>query len=160
MKKYLYILGLIIIFFTSCDKEDDTVPLGDRSVALYGQWEYLSIMSNTAVDINGDGTVNIDLYNSNEIRQCLKDNITFFASRGEDEKSAYSVNENGLSCGDVDSFSTVESDRYELLDNKTLRFDEQNDMTIIEFDENRLVLEQNDFLDDQNVIVTYTLKRS
>lgn len=127
---------------------------------MFGQWEYEAIMSNTAVDINEDGTVNIDLYNTNEIRQCLKDNLTFFSSRGTEEKNAFSINENGLSCGEVNAFETVESDRYELVNDEILRFDNRNDMLIIEFDKNRLILEQNDFLDDQEVIITYTYKRS
>jgi len=160
MKKYLYILGLILIFFASCDKDDDTVPLGDRSEALYGQWEYLSIMSNTAVDINGDGTVNIDLYNSNEIRQCLKDNLTFFSLGMVGEKNDFSINENGLSCGEVPAFNNVEDDKYELINNEVLRFEKRPDMTIIEFEQNRLVLEQADFLDGQDVVITYTFKRS
>jgi len=160
MKKYLYILGLIIIFFASCDKEDDTVPLGDRSEALYGQWEYLSIMSNTAVDINGDGTVNIGLYNSNEIRQCLKDNLTFFSLAMVGEKNDFSINENGLSCGEVPAFNNVEDDKYELINNEVLRFEKRPDMTIIEFEQNRLVLEQAVFLDGQDVVITYTFKRS
>lgn len=131
-----------------------------RNEALFGQWEYEAIESDTAVDINGDGTVNIDLYNTNEIRQCLKDNLTFFASRGEGELNAFTINENGLSCGEVDSYENVESDRYELINNEILRFENRNDMRIIEFTKNRLVLEQDDFLDDQDVVITYTYKRS
>ncbi len=159
MKKKVLALA-ILIGLIGCDKSDDDVSSADRDQALYGQWEYEAIMSDTAVDINGDNTVNIDLYNTNEIRQCLKDNLTFFASRGEGEKNAYSLNENGLSCGEVDAFSTVESDRYELINNEILRFDNRNDMTIIEFTNNRLVVEQDDFLDDTDVVITYTFKRS
>ena len=120
MRKHLLIFGLLLGLVASCDKDDDNVSIEDRSEALFGQWEFEAIMSNTAVDINGDGTVNIDLYNTNEIRQCLKDNLTFFADRGEGEKDAYSINENGLSCGEVNAFETVESDRYELINNEIL----------------------------------------
>jgi hypothetical protein len=144
----------------SCSKNYDFVSLKDRKEALFGQWEYESIESNAAVDINGDGTVNIDLYNTNEIRQCLKDNLTFFASRGEGELNAFTINENGLSCGEVDPYGNVESDKYELINNEILRFENRNDMRILEFTKNRLVLEQDDFLDDQDVVITYTYKRS
>lgn len=150
----------VLAAMTACDKSDDEVSGSDRNQAIFGQWEYEAITSDTAVDLNGDNTVNVDLYNTNEIRQCLKDNLTFFASRGEGEKNAYSLNENGLSCGEVDSFSTIESDRYELIDNEILRFDNRNDMTIIKFTNDRLVVEQADFLDNSNVVITYTFKRS
>ena len=151
-------LSLMLVII-SCNN-DDNVSMDDRNEALFGQWEYEAIMSDTAVDINGDGTVNIDLYNTNEIRQCLKDNLTFFASRGGEEKNAFSINENGLSCGEVNAFETVESDRYELVNDEILRFDTRSDMRIIEFAKNRLVLEQDDFLDDQEVVITYTYRRS
>ena len=151
-------LSLMLVIL-ACNK-DDEVSVDDRNEALFGQWEFEAITSNTAVDINGDGTVNIDLYNTNEIRQCLKDNLTFFASRGGEEKNAFSINENGLSCGEVNAFETVESDRYELVNDEIIRFDNRNEMRIIEFDKNRLVLEQDDFLDGQEVLITYTYKRS
>ncbi|SFC40539.1 hypothetical protein SAMN04487891_110146 [Flagellimonas taeanensis] len=158
MRKYTITVGVILVI-SSCSKDDD-VSINDRKEALFGQWEYEAIESNTAVDINGDGTVNIDLYNTNEIRQCLKDNLTFFASRGEGEPNAFTINENGLSCGEVDSYENVESDRYELINNEILHFENRNDMLIIEFTKNQLVLEQDDFLDDQHVVITYTYKRS
>jgi len=159
MRKYLLIFGMLAVV-SSCDKDDDNVSLDNREESLFGQWEYEDIMSDTAVDINGDGTVNIDLFNTNEIRQCLKDNLTFFADRGEGEKDAYTINENGLSCGEVDAFVNVEEDQYELINNEILRFDNRNDMIIIEFTTNRLVVEQDDFLDEQDVVITYTFKRS
>jgi hypothetical protein len=117
-------------------------------------------MSDTAVDINGDNTVNVDLYNTNEIRQCIKDNITVFASNVEGAKNVFIINESGLTCGEVDSFSNVEEDRYELINNEILRFDNRKDMTIIEFTNEKLVVEQDDFLDDSDVVITYTFKRS
>ena len=83
MKPNIFIiLAFPMMLFFSCNSDDDSVTESDRSQALLGQWEYESIDSNTAVDINGDGTVNVDLFNTNEIRQCLKDNLTFFSSRG------------------------------------------------------------------------------
>lgn len=160
MRKHLLIFGILMGLAVSCDKDDDDISLGDRSEALFGQWEFEAIESNTAIDINGDGTVNIDLYNTNEIRQCLKDNLTFFADRGEGEKDAYTINENGLTCGEVPAFNNIEEDSYELINDEILRFDNRNDMTIIEFTKNRLVVEQDDFLDEQDVVITYTFKRS
>ena len=157
MEKCLLFMGILALY--SCSNDDD-ITMENRNEALYGQWEYEAIESNTAVDINGDGTVNIDLYNTNEIRQCLKDNLTFFASRGEGELNAFTINENVLSCGEVDPYGNVESDRYELINNEILRFDNRNDMQIMEFTKNRLVLEQDDFLDNQDVVITYTYKRS
>lgn len=159
MRKQTLTIGIFLLLF-SCSNGDD-ISIDDRNEALFGQWEYEAIESNTAVDINGDGTVNIDLYNTNEVRQCLKDNLTFFTDGPAAEgKNAFSINENGLSCGEVDPFNTVESDEYELIDNEILRFDNRNDMRIIEFTKSRLVLEQEDFLDNQDVVITYTYKRS
>ena len=158
MRKYTITVGVILVI-SSCSKDDD-VSINDRKEALFGQWEYEAIDSDTAVDINGDGTVNIDLYNTNEIRQCLKDNLIFFTEGAIGEKNEFRINENGLSCGEVDPYSTVESDKYELINNEILRFDNRNDMQIMEFTKNRLVLEQDDFLDNQDVVITYTYKRS
>lgn len=152
---------LALAILSSCDKDDDNVGLDNQREALFGQWEYEAIMSDTAVDINGDGTVNIDLFNTNEVRQCLKDNLTFFSDGPADEgKDLFTINENGLSCGEVDAFANVEDDQYELINNEIIHFDNKNDMTIIEFTQNRLIVEQDDFLDDQNVVITYTFKRS
>ncbi|WP_209403877.1 hypothetical protein [Pseudozobellia sp. WGM2] len=161
MKVNLLILLVLSLFlFFSCNSDDDAVSIEDRNAALYGQWEYEAIMSDTAVDINGDGIVNIDLYNSNEISQCLKDNLTFFSQGSVGEKNDFSINENGLSCGNVPAFNNVEDDKYDLINNEVLRFDNRGDMRIIELTKNRLVLEQDDFLDDQEVVITYTYKRS
>ncbi len=96
--KYAYLLVSSIMLFFSCNNDDSSVSDSDRGQALLGQWEYQAIMSDRAVDINGDGTSNIDLFNTQEIKQCLKDDLTFFAERGEGEKGAFTINENGLAC--------------------------------------------------------------
>jgi hypothetical protein len=160
MRKHLFVFALLIGLLFSCDKNDDIIKPKDRNEALFGQWEYAGIMSDRAVDIDGNGTSNIDLYNTNEIRQCIKDNLTFFASRGEGEKNAYSINENGLSCGEVAAFNTVEQDRYELIENETLRFDNGNDWTIVELTKSKLVVETKDCLEDTEVVITYTFQKS
>ena len=108
----------------------------------------------------GDGTVNIDLFNTQEIRQCIKDNLTFFTERGVGEKGAYTINENGLACDEQDPFSTIEEDNYELLNNTTIRFDIRNEMRIIELTKSKLVVETNDNLGDEDVIVTISYKKS
>mgnify|MGYP000465541557 CR=1 FL=1 len=92
MQKHFLTIIIVLVLF-SCSK-DRNISIDDRNEAILGQWEYEAIDSDTAVDINGDGTVNIDLYNTNEIRQCLKDNLTFFASRGEGELNEFTINEN------------------------------------------------------------------
>ena len=158
MRKYLLVVGTLSIL-SSCNNDED-ISVEDRNEALFGQWEYEAIDSDTAVDINGDGTVNIDLYNTNETRQCSKDNLTFFSEGMTGEKNDFSINENGLSCGEVPAYNNVEDDKYELINNEILRFENRNDMRIIEFTKNRLVLEQNDFLHNQDVVITYTYKRS
>ena len=153
MKKngILFATYIIAILFQSCDKDDDAITGLARESALFGQWEYEAISSNIAVDINGDGTVNEDLYNTNEIRQCLKDNLTFFNDRGPGEKDVFTINENGLSCGEVPAFQNVESDTYELIDNEIIRFDNRNDWTIVGFTQNRLIVEEEDFLDNRTL---------
>ncbi|MGC1516447.1 MAG: hypothetical protein WA810_12790 [Maribacter sp.] len=161
MKPNVFVfLAFPMLLFFSCSSDDDSVAESGRSQALFGQWEYEAIDSNIAIDINGDGSVNVDLFNTNEIRQCLKDNLTFFSSRGLGEKSAFSINENGLSCGEVPAFQNLEDDRYELINNEIIRFENRTDWIIVEFTENRLVVDQNDFLDNQDVVITYTFKRS
>ena len=54
----------------------------------------------------------------------------------------------------------MEDDTYELINNEIIRFDNRNEWLIIEFTQNRLVVEEEDFLDEQEVVITYTLKRS
>ncbi len=160
MRINVFYLIFCLVLILSCNNDDNDIRVNDRNEFLFGQWEYEAIDTNTAVDINGDGTANIDLYNSNEIRQCLKDNLTFFSQGSVGEKNDFSINENGLSCGEVPAFNNVEDDKYELINNEVLRFNNRDDMRIIEITRNRLVLEQDDFLDDQEVVITYTYKKS
>jgi hypothetical protein len=148
------------MFVFSCNSDDDAVAESDRSQALLGQWEYTAIMTDKAVDINGDGTVNIDLFNTQEIRQCLKDNLTFFTEMGTVGSGAYSINENGLACDEQDPFSTIEEDLYKLIDNTTIQFEIRNEMRIQELSKTKLVVETNDNLGNEDVIVTITFKKS
>ncbi|PIB31439.1 DUF5004 domain-containing protein [Maribacter sp. 4G9] len=156
----IILLVFPMLLLSSCKNDDDAVAESDRSQALLGQWEYTAIMTDKAVDINGDGTVNIDLFNTQEIRQCLKDNLTFFTEMGEMGKGAYAINENGLACDEQDPFSTIEEDSYELKNNSTIEFEIRNEMRIQELTKTRLVVETNDNLGDEDVIVTITFKKS
>lgn len=151
-------LPMLLLF--SCNSDDDAVADSDRGQALLGQWEYESIMTDTAVDINGDGMVNIDLFNTQEIRQCIKDNLTFFTERGVGEKGDYSINDNGLACEEDGQFTNIEEDRYELIDNTIIRFDVRNDMRIQELTKSKLVIEMDDNLGDTNVVVTISFQKS
>lgn len=159
IKNTFFLISSMVLFF-SCNNDNGSVSESDRNQALLGQWEYQAIMTDRAVDINGDGTSNIDLFNTQEIKQCLKDNLTFFAERGEDEKRAYSINENGLACEGNQAFTTIESDSYELINDNRIVFDNRNEMKIMELTTNKLVVETRDNLDDTDVLVTYTFTKS
>lgn len=151
---YLITVVLLSLLLSSCNKDDDSVSASDRGQTLLGQWKYESIMTDKAVDVNGDGTVNIDLFNTQEIRQCIKDNLTFFTARGENEKGDYSINDNGLACSENGQFTNIEEDRYELINNTIIRFDVRNDMRIIEMTKSKLIIETNDNLGDEDVLLT------
>ena len=155
----VFLIFSILLFF-ACSNDNDNLSESDKAQALLGQWEYQSIMTDRAVDINGDGTSNIDLFNTQEIKQCIKDNLTFFAERGEGEKGVYNINENGLSCDDQDPYSTIEEDSYQLINNSIIQFDMRNEMRILELNRSKLQIETNDNLGGQNVIVTITFKKS
>ncbi|UWX54332.1 hypothetical protein NYZ99_15445 [Maribacter litopenaei] len=145
-----------VLSLLSCHKNDEITGV-DRAKALLGQWEYAAITTDRAVDINGDGIVNIDLYNTQEIRQCLKDNLTFFTERGVGEKGSYSLNENSLPCSEDTEFSNVEQDNYELVNNNTvISFDVRNEMRIVKMTQNKLVVDTDDVLGGESVIVTIT----
>ncbi|RIV68983.1 hypothetical protein D2U88_17630 [Flagellimonas aequoris] len=144
----------------SCSNDDDSVSDSDRGNALLGQWEYQAIMTDGAVDVNGDGTVNIDLFNTQEIRQCIKDNLTFFTERGEGEKGDYSINDNGLACEEDGQFTNIEEDRYELINNSIIRFDVRNEMRIIKMTKSEMTIETNDNLGDEDVVVTITYRKN
>lgn len=155
--KLFAVLGALSIF-SSCQKNDD-VSESERGKALLGQWEYQAIVSDKAIDINGDGTVNIDLYNTQEMQQCIKDNLTFFTEMGTVGSGTYAISENALACDQHDPYSTVEEDNYTLVNNSIIQFEVRNEMRIIELTKSKLVIETNDNLDDQDVVVTITYKK-
>ncbi len=147
------------LLLVCCSKDGDKVSESDRAEALLGQWKYEAIKSDKAVDINGDGTVNIDLFNTQEIRQCIKDNLTFFTEMGANASGAYSINENGLACDEQDPFSTIEEDTYKIENNAIIQFDTRNEMRIIELTKSRLVVETDDNLGGEDVVVTITYRK-
>ena len=145
----------------SCSKDKDDVAVSDRAEALLGQWEYESIMTDHAVDINGDGISNIDLFNTQEIKQCKKDDLTFFNQDGPSGKDEYLMTENALACENNDPFSILEEDFYQLLDdNNTISFEKRNEMRIVELTNKKLVVETDNVINEQNIIITITYKRS
>ena len=108
-------------------------------------------MTDKAVDINVDGTVNINLFNTQEIRQCLKDNLTFFTESEEYEKGDYSINDNALACEEDGQFTNIQEDRYKLINSSIIRFDLRNEMRIIEMTQTELVVKTYDYLGDEEV---------
>lgn len=158
--KTKYFLIPLLLLFICCSKDDEKVLETNRAEALLGQWKYGAIMTDKAIDINGDGTVNIDLFNTQEMRQCLKDNLTFFTEMGLNGSGVYSINENGLTCDEQDPFSTIEEDNYKLENNSIIRFDNRNEMRIVELTKSRLVIETNDNLGSEDVVVTITYEKS
>ena len=157
---YTPIIFVIGILFVSCSKDKDDVDLTDRASALLGQWKYESIMADHAVDLNADGTSNIDLFNTQEIKQCNKDDLTFFNQDGPSGKDEYIMTENALSCEDSDPFSILEEDFYQLVnDNNTISFEKRDEMRIIELTKKKLVVETDDVINDQNIVITITYKK-
>lgn len=161
MKKEIFIIFLLITLLSiSCKKSDDSVPLDDRSKALLGQWEYEAIMTDRAVDLNGDNTSNIDLFNTQELAQCVKDNVTTFTENGPSGKPEYNVTENNLACNDNNPFSIVEEDFWVLTNNNgTIIFEEREPFRIIELTNNRLSVESDHTFDGLAYIMTITYKR-
>ncbi|HDZ13499.1 hypothetical protein LCGC14_0529520 [marine sediment metagenome] len=151
---------LIMLLFFSCSNDDNSVRESDRSQALLGQWEYESIVSDRAVDLNGDKNSNIDLFNTQELSQCVKDNITTYTEIGPSDKPEYSVTENNLACDDNNPFSFVEEDFWSLTDNNsTISFENREPFRIIDLTKNKLTVESDDMFEGLEYIVTITYKR-
>ncbi len=155
------ILPLIVlaIGFWSCNNDDD-VSVSDRSEAILGQWNYEAITTDRAVDLNGDNNSNIDLLGTQELKQCVKDNVTTFTDNGPSNKPEYTITENNLACGDNNPFSFVEEDFWTLTNNNSvIQFESRDPFRIIELTKNRLVVESDDVFDEMEYIMTITYKR-
>jgi len=161
MKRFLFALVLVVqIIALSCNT-DDEIAVSDRNKALLGQWEYEAIITDRAVDLNGDNTSNIDLFNTQELAQCLKDNITTFDDDGPSGKPEYSVTENNLACGDNTPFSFVEEDFWTLTNNNTvISFENRESFRIIELTNKKLVVQSDDSFDGQDYIMTISYRKN
>lgn len=159
-KSYPFIFYLSFAVLLSCNKDDDSVSISDRGKALLGQWEYTAIMTDRAVDFNGDNTSNIDLFNTQELPQCSKDNITTFTEDGPSGKPEYNVTENNLACDDNSPFSIVEEDFWTLTENNsTISFESRGLFRIIELTKNRLKVESDHSFDGQEYVMTITYSK-
>lgn len=163
MKKVLQILAIGLVT-VSCSNDDGIDPQ-DREKALIGQWEYLSITSDRPVDLNGDGQTATDLFNSQEIKQCLKDNLTIFSDTFSFIDGAnFSVLKNQLTCEeDSEESQFVERDVWMLSsDNRNITIQDRGEIwQINELTDNRLEVsyQQLDF-NDNTFILTVRYKKS
>ena len=131
------------------------MSIDDRATAILGQWEYISIMSDRAVDLNGDNESYIDLFGTQELKQCVKDNLALFTESGPSNKPEFNVNENNLTCDNNDPFSLVEEDFWTLSNNNTvITFENRNPYRIIELTNDRLVVEMDDVFEGLDYTVT------
>lgn len=159
-KRILFFMLLVIPILLVCCNTDDDVAISDRNTAILGQWEYEAIMTDRAVDLNGDNISNIDLFNTQELAQCLKDNITRFTESGPSDKPEYNVTENNLACNDSTPFSFVEEDFWTLTNNNTIiSFENRESFRIIELTNKKLTVESNDSFDGQDYIMTITYRK-
>ncbi len=157
-KTILSLIAFAVVFY-SCNNDDD-VSVSDRSEAILGQWDYEAITTDRAVDLNGDNTSNIDLLDTQELKQCIKDNVTTFTDNGPSNKPEYNVTESNLACDDNDPFSFVEEDFWTLTNNNSvIQFENRDPFRIVELTKNRLVVESDDVFEDMEYILTITYKR-
>lgn len=159
MKNYFITVVSIFLILSSCNN-DDGVAVSDRSKALLGQWEYTAITTDRAVDLNGDNVSNIDLFGTQELPQCAKDNITTYTENGPSNKPEYNVTENNLACDDNNPFSFVEEDFWTLTDNNSvISFENRESFRIIELTNKKLKVESDDSFDGQEYIMTITYRK-
>ncbi|SNZ01299.1 hypothetical protein [Flagellimonas pacifica] len=157
---HLFFLIIPTLLFLSCKSDDDSVPKSSRDQALLGQWDYEAIVSDRAVDLNGDNISNIDLLGTQEIRQCEKDNITTFTDSGPSNKPEYNVTESNLACDDNGPFSFVEEDFWSLTSNNTvIGFENRSPFRIIELSKNKLIVETDDEFEGLEYVITITYKK-
>ncbi len=156
----IFFLVLQFLLFFSCSNDGNSILKSDRRRALLGQWEYQSIITDRAVDLNGDNTSNINLFNTQELPQCVKDNITTFTDNGPSGKPEYNVTENNLACDGNNPFSFVEEDFWTLGNhNSTISFENRQPFRIIEMTRSSLTVESDDNFDGQDYIMTITYSK-
>ena len=73
MKKFvknIVIAAVALIALSACSSDDEPVSEYDKQtggLSIIGfQWQYQAITANPAVDVNGDGKTNVDLFNTGE----------------------------------------------------------------------------------------------
>lgn len=104
--------------------------------------------------------LNIDLFNTQELPQCIKGNITTFTEDGPSGKPEFYVTENNLACDDNSPFSFVEEDFWTLKNNNTtITFENRESFRIVQFTNNKLVVESDGTSDGQDYILTITYRR-
>ena len=157
----MLIAGTILTLLYSCKNDDDGgISAEDRSTAILGQWEYESIMSDRAVDLNGDNISNIDLFGTQEIDQCEKDDLTTFTDNGPSNKPEFNVTENNLACNNNDPFSFVEEDFWTLTTNNTvISFENRKLFRIVELSTKKLIVETDEVSDGLDYIKTIAYKK-
>tara|TARA_R110000744_G_scaffold226504_3_gene344830 strand:- start:131 stop:613 length:483 start_codon:yes stop_codon:yes gene_type:complete len=159
MKNYFTTVVLIFFILSSCNN-DDGVAVSDRNKALLGQWEYTAITTDRAVDLNGDNVSNIDLFGTQELPQCVKDNITTYTENGPSNKPEYNVTENNLACDDNNPFSFVEEDFWSLTNNNSvISFENREPFRIVELTNTKLIVESDDTFESMEYVLTISFKR-
>ena len=158
--RILFTACAILALLSSCNKDDDDISIENRQTAILGQWEYESIMSDRAVDLNGDNISNIDLLGTQELKQCEKDNVTTFTNSGPSNKPEFNVTENNLACDNNEPFSFVEEDFWTLTNSNTIISFENKDLfRIIELSKNKLIVETDAISDGLNYVKTIVYRK-
>jgi len=98
MKNYLLLLALASsAVLTSCgdDKDDDVKPKTKTELITAGSWKATALTISPAVDFNGDGTPDSDLFQFSQA--CEKDDITNFKT-----DKTYTEEEGATKCNSSD----------------------------------------------------------
>ena len=162
--KNISLAAVALLALSACSSDEDENELIDITTPdkaiLNGQWEYSSITANPAVDVNGDGVANVDLYNTNEIPACKLDNAYFFYDYA-DEGKTFAINEMDISCGDTPVFNTVERGSYYYNEAKQIiELSNGENWKILKADKTDLVVEvELSFNDKNTTLVTMSFKR-
>lgn len=97
MRNIFILLSLATVVFSGCKKDDsDPAPTTSKTTILAQQsWKF----NNAGLDPNKDGTIDTDV--SNQIPDCLKDNILSFSTNGSG-----SLDEGAAKCNSGDPQTT------------------------------------------------------
>lgn len=135
MKKFII---LCLVIFLSCSSDDENQPLERTADNIIGDWKWIGLTSNIAVEVNGEITK--DIYN--QIQEiCKKDDILRFEKRTETSGPYHEI-ENEQTCGS-NSSNTVKRTSNWYFDDNYLRIwedDAANGFIIEEFTTEYLTL--------------------